>query len=472
MLMTSIHDYLPEPGEVIEFRPTAAALEAAAAAPVTPEPLSYLQENHLRRLLANQEAGRPQSPWLATVFDLPGEFRPEAMAAALEKWVARHTSLLTWFSVDESQELRRHKVPGDAAAFTSVRLDHAETAEEIREHLRARFDADTNPLRWPPFVAGAIVRDDTTTVYYAVDHTHTDGYSVMLVFPELRALYEAELAGTESELPAVGSYLDACVLERERSAEITLESPEARKWLDFWLSGPPPAFPLDLGTEPGRLHPSMAVDLDVFDAAEAEGFSRACKALGAGFSAGWLAALGITAYELAGREQYRGLAVVHTRDEPRWQAAQGWFINLGPVDFPVAGHRDFGQVVKGAQAAFDEAQGLAKVSLLRVAELVPGLDPQGDAAAVPPMVSYLDMRHAPSSGEWDALNVTALVGPGQTADVSMWLNRLANRTYLKAQHPDTDAARASVPRYLEHLKGVLREVARTGQYSIRVAEPL
>lgn len=191
---------------------------------------------------------------------------------------------------------------------------------------------------------------------------------------------------------------------------------------------------------------------------------------GRGGATGPYRVAGITAYELAGREEYRGLAVVHTRDEPRWQAAQGWFINLGPVAFPVAGHRDSGQVVKGAQAAFGEAQGLAKVSLLRVAELVPGLDPQGDAAAVPPMVSYLDMRHAPCSSEWDASNATALVGPGQTADVSMWFNRLANRTYLKAQHPDTDAAHASVPRYLEHLKGVLREIARTGQYEMRVPE--
>ncbi|GHF68917.1 hypothetical protein FHX82_003507 [Amycolatopsis bartoniae] len=454
MLMTTITGYRPEPGRLVEFRATAAADR------VTGEPLSYLQENHVRRLLANRAAGRAQSPWLATVFDLPGEFRPDAMTAALEKWLERHPSLLTYFSLGDGG-LRRHTVVPAGLETVAV----GEVAD-IPGYLHERFDEGTDPLSWPPFVAGAIVREDSATVYYAVDHSHTDGYSVMLVFAELRALYEAEVTGIPAVLPEVGSYVDACVQERALAAELTLESPEARQWLDFWLSGPPPAFPLELDVEPGRFYSSAALDADVFDAAEAERFSRACKENGAGFSAGWLTALAITAYELAGVEQHRGLAVVHTRDEPRWQSAQGWFINLGPVAFPVAG-REFGSVVAGAQAAFDRAQSLARVSLLRVAELLPGLDPQGDAAAVPPMVSYLDMRHAPGAREWASSNVTALVGPGQTADVSMWLNRLAERTYLKAQYPDTPAARTAVPRYVTHLVEVLREIARTGGYRLK-----
>jgi hypothetical protein len=88
------------------------------------------------------------------------------------------------------------------------------------------------------------------------------------------------------------------------------------------------------------------------------------------------------------------------------------------------------------------------------------------------MASYLDMRHAPCAGEWQEANVALLVGPGQTADVSMWLNRLVGRTYLKAQYPDTEAARAAVSRYLEHLVRVLREIARTGRYRISAPVPV
>lgn len=464
MEMTVIDDYRPEPGRVFRFRPAEASVAAAERAPVTGEALSYLQENHLRRLLANERAGRAQSPWLGIVFDLPGRFRPEAMAAALRKWAERHPSLLTWFSED-GEELRRHSVAIGDVAFEA---DEVADPGELNSYLRETFQAHTSPMSWPPFTAGAIVREDSATVYYAVDHSHTDGYSVMLVFAELRALYEAELAGTAADLPEVGSYVEACVLDRERSAKLTLDSPEARQWLDFWLAGEPPSFPLELGTEPAQLYPSVAVDVDVFDAGEAEAFSRACRSHGAGFSAGWLAALGITAYELAGRRSYRGLSVVHTRDEPRWQFAQGWFINLGPVAFAV--EDDFGQVLRGAQKAFTEAQSLATVSLLRVAELVPGFDPQGGAAAVPPMVSYLDMRHAPGSAEWVDRRAAALVGAGHTADVSMWLNRLAGRTYLKVQHPDTPAARESVSRYVTHLCGVLREIARSGDYRLSTGE--
>lgn len=456
MDMVAIEDYRPEPGRVLEFRPAESAVAAARQAPVTGEPLSYLQENHLRRLLANERAGRAQSPWLGIVFDLPGRFVPDAMAAALRKWVERHPTLLTWFSED-GEYLRRHTV-----ALADVAFETTEVARpgELTTYLRDRFRAHTSPMSWPPFTAGAVVREDSATVYYAVDHTHTDGYSVMLVFAELRALYEAELQGTAADLPDTGSYVDACVLDRDRSAKLTLESPETRQWLDFWLAGPPPSFPLELGLEAGRLYPSAAVDIDVFDAAEAEAFSRACRAHGTGFSAGWLAALGITSAELTGDPVYRGLSVVHTRDEPRWQSAQGWFINLGPVTFEIGD--DFGEILRGAQKAFTEAQSLAGVSPLRVAELVPGFDPQGDAAAVPPMTSYLDMRHAPGSGEWTGSRVTALVGAGQTADVSMWLNRLHERTYLKVQYPDTPVARENVHRYVRHLRAVLHQIARRG----------
>ncbi|WP_158890595.1 condensation domain-containing protein [Amycolatopsis anabasis] len=465
MLMTSILDYAPEPGEVVEFRLPDAAVETAADAPEHPAPPSYVQENHIWRRLANQAVGKAQSPWLATVFDLPGRLQPEAMAAALEKWIRRHSTLLTWFSQQEGK-LQRHAVPEELLSLNAVSVGAHETPAAVREHLLDRFDAGTDPLRWPPFVAGAVLRDSSSTVYFAVDHAHTDGYSVLLVFHELRALYQAELAGVEAKLPEVGSYVDACALDRERAAEITAESPEVGRWLDFWLAGPPPAFPLDLGVEDGKSYPSVPIHLDLFDADEADAFSRVCKAHGAGFSAGLLAALGITAYELAGHESYRGLTVVHTRDEPRWQATQGWFINLAPVAFPVAGRASFSEVVGGAQHAFTEAQALAGVSLLRVAELMSGLTVQADPSAVPPMVSYLDCRHAPGSRDWDEADCQALVGPGDSRDVPIWVNRQWERTYLKTRHPDTEVARSTVPHFLNHLRQVLQDLARTGQYRI------
>ncbi len=480
MLMTPITEYAPAPGELTEFLIPEAALRAAAAAPEHPAPPSYVQENHLWRRLANRAAGREQSPWLGVVFDLPGRLDTRAMAAALAAWVRRHPTLLTWFAADPAtRSIRRHAVPPEVLAVEPVARGR-HTSQALRERMRERFDAGTDPLAWPPFVAGAVVHDGPearSTVHLAIDHSHTDGYSVLLVFHELRALYEAELSGTPAKLPETGSYVDYCTLDRERAALLDADAPEVARWRSFFLAGPPRAFPLDLGTEPGRTYPSVPVEMDLFDAAEAEAFAQACKEHGTGFIGGLHAALGLAGHELGGHAAYRGLTVVHTRNERRWLRAQGWFINLAPVEFTVAGDGEgdgegpagdsaavFSRVAGRAHAAFAEAQGLAGVSPLRVAELTPGMTVQADDSAVLPMVSYMDFRHVPGSKDWAEADCNALVGPGRSADVPLWINRLWDRVYLKTRYPDTPTARTTVPRFLAHLRTTLREIARTGDY--------
>ncbi|MEU1312312.1 condensation domain-containing protein [Streptomyces cinnamoneus] len=471
MRMTPIDEYVPDPGELVEFRIPAPVLAAAAEAPEHPAPPSYVQENHIRRLLANRAAGRPQSPWLGVAFDLPGRLDTTAMAAALAAWVRRHPTLLTWFAVD-GDRLRRHAVPAGSVAVEPVPCGRYDSAAAVRDHLKERFDAGTSPLSWPPFVAGAVLPDHdadddadgggTSTVWIAVDHSHTDGYSTLLLFSELRALYEAELTGTDAQLPPAGSYVDHCALDRDRAALVGLDAPEVRRWVEFFSAGPPPGFPLDLGLAPDASHPSVSVEADVFDAAEGEAFAAACKAHGAGFLAGVLAALAVTGHELGGPADYRALTVVHTRDERRWQHTQGWFINLVPVEFTAKG--TFGEVVAEAGRAVAAARELAAVSPLRVLELLPGMTGavQPDAAAVLPIVSYLDCRHVPGSRDWAAANCHGLVGPGHSRNVPVWVNRLWDRTYLKSRYPDTPAARANVPRFMAHLRQVLRTVALTG----------
>ncbi|NKI44711.1 non-ribosomal peptide synthetase [Streptomyces sp. LD120] len=479
MLMTPLPEYVPAPGELVEFRVPEEAVERAAKAPEHPAPPSYVQENHILRRLANSAAGRPQSPWLGIVFDLPGRLDTAAFAAALHTWVLRHRTLLTFFSVHESETadqgtplLRRHEVAEESVAVEAVPLGE-QSGEAVHRHVTETFGSRTDPLVWPPFTASAVVREEgASTVFFAVDHAHTDGFSMILVFAELRALYEAELNGTEAELPEVGSYVDACALDRERASAIRPDSPEVKSWTDFFLGGPMPSFPLDLGVPPGESRPSLSIELDLLTADQAEAFSKACKAQGASFSAGLLTALGITASELAGRPDYRSLAVVHTRDEPRWQFTQGWFINLVPVAFPVSPGGTalgFGEILRGAAGAYAAARELAPVSPLRVAELIPGVSLQSDASTVLPMLSYLDLRHAPGSRDWEAADCNALVGPGPSSEVPIWINRLWDRTYLKTRYPDTPEARENVPRYFAHLKRVLGEIAAHGDYRFTAA---
>ncbi|MFF7726932.1 condensation domain-containing protein [Streptomyces sp. NPDC008001] len=479
MRMTPIADYVLAPGELVEFRIPSPVLRKAAAAPVHPAPPSHLQENHIRRLLANRAADRPHSAWIALAFDLPGRLDAQAMAAALAAWVRRHPTLLTWFAPD-GDRLRRHAVPAEVVAVESVPCGTYASGEALRDRMHASFDAGTDPLEWPPFVAGAVLRGGdadapgrkgqkgqeggSSTVWLAVDHSHSDGYSMLMVFGELRALYEAELTGTPADLPEAGSYVDYCALERERAALIGPDAPAVRRWVEFFSEGPPPAFPLDLGTEPGGAHPGVSLEMDVLDAAGSDAFARACKAQGAGFLAGVLAALAVTGRDLGGPDHYRGLTVLHTRDEHRWQRTHGWFINLAPVRFAAAGR--FAGVVAGAQQALREAREPAGVSPVRVMELVAGVAGavQADATAVLPMVSYVDCRHAPGARDWAGARCTGLAGPGLSPDVPVWVNRLWDCTYLKSRYPDTPVARENVPRFMAHFAEVMRTVARTGDW--------
>ncbi|MEE1802894.1 condensation domain-containing protein [Streptomyces sp. NPDC101062] len=484
--MTPLLELSPAPGELVRFQ-VPGADEAPSA--VSPAPLSYVQENHVRRLLANRAAGRAQSAWVGIMYDVPGRLDTDAMAAALNRWVLRHPTLLTWFSLQEGEEgeggsgIVRRVVDPSAVAVEAASLGPYDSPDAIRDWLLELFDTGTDPLNWPPFVVGSVVRDDVSTVYYAVDHCHSDGLSALLVFSELRALYEAEVAGTVAELPPAGSYVDFCALERERSALLTADSPEVHRWLEFFRAGPPPTFPLDLGTEPGATYPKLSLSVDLLDAAETDAFAKVCRTHGAGFSAGVLGALGISGYELGGHRTYRALSVVHTRDEPRWLLSQGWFINLVPVQFPVAPagsettagteatpadtEPTLADILAGARTAFARARELAGVSPVRVAELVPGLAVQPGAGAVLPMVSYIDLRHAPGSKDWAEANCHGLAGPGTSTDVPIWVNRLWDRTYVKVTYPDTAAARENVPRFLERLRDVLREIARSGEYRVR-----
>lgn len=458
MQMTSLTEYTPLPGELVEFRPADGTLAAAALAPVHPAPPSHLQENHLRRRLANARAGHPQAPWLGAHFDLPGRPDTTALAGALTAWVRRHPTLLTWFAPQDGG-FRRHAVAPETVRFTPVSLGDEVSGADIREHLRTRLVPATDPTAWPPLMATAVLRPTSSTVVLAIDHAHTDALSLQHLFDELRSCYTAELTGTGADLPEAGSYVDFCRLDRDRAARIDAASPEVARWADFLRDGRP-ADPVDLGTEPGRMYPSAALGLDVLTADESDAFARTCRAAGAGFSAGMLAALGLCHHRLGGQETYRALTVVHTRDEPRWERAHGWFINAAPVEFPVR-ERPFADLAGAAQQAFDRARRLGAVTPMRLMELLPQLPGlQLDATQTLPLVSYVDFRHAPGSREWAAHDAGLLFGEGRVQGLHIWVNRLWDRTCSRIEYPNTPLAQEGARRLAVGLRHVMRAVSR------------
>ncbi|MBK0866951.1 hypothetical protein INP57_09050 [Saccharopolyspora sp. HNM0986] len=469
MRMNELSQQEPEPGLLVEWRPTTRTEVAVQQRAEHPAPASPIQESHLRREVANDAAGVAHSSWLGTSFELPGRIDPDAMAAAWRQWVRRHGTMLTWFEPDADGELRRYAIAGDDVEFAPVELGE-HTGPEIREHLLNRFDDAAKALHWPPFVLGAVLRAESSTVYFAVDHGHTDGYSMVLVFDELRRLYEQEITGVDPGLPEVGDHAEFAA--RERAAEIPERSLTAavELWSDFWLSGgkKPAGFPLSLGLADGEAATSRLTEYELFDPRQANVFGRRCREHGGGFAAGLFVALAIASAELAGEETYRTLTPVHTRDEPRWAAAHGWFINLVPIHFELTGSRTFGEVLLQAEQAFARARGIADVPMIKLMQhLGSRLSLDGIEQTVLPMTSFMDGRRIRGHEDWQRADAQVLGGPREETDVMLWVNRAREWTCLLVSHPDTQVAAENVGRYSERVRSVLHRVVEHGDHELR-----
>ncbi|MBB5068673.1 condensation domain-containing protein [Saccharopolyspora gloriosae] len=472
MRMNALREYEPAAGRLVEWRPTESTMDSIGAAREHPAPPSSFQENHIRRSLANDAAGAVHSPWLSTVFDLPGRIDADAMAVAWQQWVRRHGTLLTWFE-DTGDELRRYALDADDVEFAPVEIGDRDGAQ-IRDHLLHRFDGATSALRWPPFVLGAVLREESSTVFFAVDHAHTDGYSIFLVFDELRRLYEQQVGGEPAALPEVGDHAVFAARERGRALEPEAQAAAVRTWSDFWLSGGerPPSFPLPLGLDDGEPRGKLLMERELFDADQANAFGKRCREHRGGFAAGIFAALAIAASELAGAESFRTLTPVQTRDERQWAAAQGWFINLVPLHFSLTGLGTFGEVLTAAEEAFTRARAIADVPVVKLVELLGSqLRLQEDARTVLPIVSFIDLRRIRGGELWEQADAQVLSGPGEGFDVPMWVNRLRGLTYLKASYPDTAVAADNVARYLDRTMAVLHRVIADGDHEFRSAVP-
>ncbi|AOW92202.1 acyltransferase [Rhodococcus sp. WMMA185] len=494
MDLNLITHWIPESGRVVEWRATDASARAAAEAPVDPALPTTMQERHLRRAQQTANKGEPQSPWIGIAFDFPGRLDTEAMTRTLERYILRHDTLHSWFSfedpeadpTDPSNRIRRHVVPSDDIEFAAHVGEIFDSPEQVRDHVAARFANDTSALGWPSFVFGVIEHYDTTqpsvagdsfTLYHAVDHAHSDLQSLVLMFAETRTIYEAELAGTEPELPAPGSYVEYSRLERERAAALTLASPEVQGWIGHLSrnGGTFPSFPLDLGASDAP-KPAIGSRFDLADADECERFGAVCKANGSNFIGGMFAALAITEHELVGRERYIALSPVGTRNDPRFEWSQGWFINLIPVGFELSDSTTFTDLAQRAQEAYHSGKSLGQVSVQQVIETVLAHGGRNAVAqpttlTPPPIVSYIDGRRLPQTEDYVSTRATMIVGGKATQIASIWINRVLEGTWIAISHPDTEEAHRSVATYADQLRTIIKTVARDGDFALSSSKP-
>ncbi|MDV6267150.1 condensation domain-containing protein [Rhodococcus globerulus] len=486
MDLNLITHWRPQPGRVVEWGVTDACAASAAGAEINRDlPPTTMQDRHFRRARIAAENGDPQSPWIGIAFDFDGPLDRAAMTRALTKYVRRHDTLHSWFSFDAAMAdpsdpnfpVRRHVVPPETIDLTYREGQELSDPEDVRALVERKFATETSGLGWPAFVFGAVEhlspQSPGFTLFHAIDHAHTDMYSMVLTYAELRACYAAETTGTDIELPAAGSYAQLGRAEQELSATLTMESPEVHEWLGYLMrsGGSFPGFALPLGAE-DTPKPAIGSRFELADDIECEKFGAVCKENGSNFIGGIFTALAITEFELAGRDKFIALSPVSTRSEAD-TFSQGWYVNLIPVGIDIGEQQTFTQLAEVGQQAYHRGKSLLHVSVQQVIDVV--LAAMGEAGAStgitktltpPPIVSYIDGRRTPGSETYVETNATGIVGGKETQIASMWINRVQTGTWMAISHPDTPTAHESVTRFAKHLANVITTVATQGDYSI------
>ncbi|MCA6092172.1 condensation domain-containing protein [Streptomyces sp. SCA3-4] len=441
MRLTTIDRYLPEPGRVVEFVPSAAALAVAEGAAASAVPPSFNQRFHLAGSTGN---------WLGCAFDLHGTVDVEALRAALERWVRRHGTLCSGFRAGGERFL----VPAERTELVARDAGESGGPEELRAWLAGRLAAACGRLGWPSYLFLVVLRPGGGTVFCGFDHAHVDAYSLAIAVHELRESYAGR------PLPAgVGSFVDHCAREQALAAgpPPAASDPRVRGWAAFFAAcgGTTPSFPAALG-EPA------AQDTDVrrlLDAAGADALEAHCRAAGGGAFAGLLTAFGLAGRSLGAGEELRLCVPLHTRDEERWERAVGWFTTVAPMTVDVTGVTTAVDGAGRVRSAFREARRIASVP---VARLLGTLERNGEFRRVGDdvfMVSYVDYRRLPGAADHIACRAHHVSGVTVADDAQFWLARTHEGLFLRSRHPGTAVARAVVGEFTDAVTAVVREAA-------------
>jgi hypothetical protein len=454
-----LHDWSGPPATLTLWRPSAASMQSAQQAPVSPVPPSYEQEQHLRAYRACEQRREEMARLLIVVWEEPGRCDLRAMSHVVSAHVRRHDTYHSWF--EERGEALVRRALADPGAIQMEPMTHGEvSAEDWRRHAMST----PAPFAWDCFRFGVLQRAGGFTCFASIDHLHADATVIAFLMEEIHAGYSAALDGeTSLRLAPPGRYLDYCTHQRERAAVTTLADPEVMEWVAFLHRnrGRMPPFPLPLGVLDDRCLAEHA-HVDILDEAGAAAFESACHASGARVIGGLLACAALTERELAGSGRYSVVTPTTTRKSPQAFRTTGWCMGVAPIDLDV-GDQTFPELAFIAQEVFDKRLPLANVPIERVLELAAGLPTIRPVATGGVMLSYMDANMPPLSAhiarDWHQANGRVYINQGAAAQVALWFFRTQRGLTLTAAYPANGTARASMQRYVEALGGACRRAA-------------
>lgn len=453
----SIADWVPEPGRVVSWSPSPAALAEARDAPIDPVPASYIQTLHLRNSCAYAARGLRMSRLLITAWNIPGQCDIRDMTYVINAHIRRHDTYHSWFELSDGERVVRRTIrePGRIALLPNR---HGEmTSAQCQEQAAAT----PNPTQWDCFRFMIIQRADHFTFCLSVDHIYIDAMLMGVLFAEIHTMYAA-LAGSKPplRLGEAGSYRDYCVRQHQFTSALTLDSPPVRAWIDFAErnGGSLPDCQLPLGDVSA---PSMIMSQQLLDAQQTAAFETACTAAGVRFSGGVFACAARAEFELTGTETYCAIVPIDTRVAPVDFITTGWFIGFVPIVVPVD-PASFASTARGAQASFDSNRDLAQVPFDRVRELAPWLEAPKHGS---PLLFHLDAGVPPFSAvtnsHLEGLGARVWYDGGTATQLDIRVNRFEKETHVMVLLPNNPVARESVARYMDTLKSVYHKVAES-----------
>lgn len=457
-----VHDWEPGPGTIVTWQPTPASRAKAMKAPVVDVPPSSMQAGHLRGYVDYAERGLDYSRLVMGSWEIPGKCDIRTMTHVINAHARRHETYRSWFEYNGPKDIVRHKIQNPR----DIQLAPVQHGEMTQPEWRELVLSTPTPLEWDCFRFGLIQHENHCSLFAIVDHLHCDPAVVSSLYVEILTNYRALLEGKPPLVMAEpGSHDDFCIREAKTSAEVTVDSPNVRKWIEFAENnrGGLPEFPLPLGEQTLTAGGDIMIE-KLLTPEQTAKFEARCIAAQARFSGGLFGCVAMAHYELTGEETYYGMTPVDKRTSPEEYLSMGWF--TGAVPYTVAiDPNSFEETARSTQESFDDNLDMANVPYERVLELAPWLQRNSSQFF---MTNYMDAGLPPLS----AVVATALKGANATAyndgrnPAYLYFSviRLFDEVSIMVNLPNNPVARESVTRYLEVLKSVFEKAAE-GQYA-------
>ncbi|WP_415854603.1 peptide synthetase [Sinomonas sp. G460-2] len=417
-------------------------------------PISFDQGRHVGR-------GDRAGSWMAVSFRLAQAPSLAALADAWRAAIARHGTLRTVFSLEDSG-VRLHEATVDDGVWREHEVSPGETT---RNALRTLLDAECRPFAAPSYLLAVVLPssaepDPRPTVVLASDHAHVDMWSLLILAHEIRVWADAGDPGLDAPSPgtALADPLPAAFVDHTRALAAMPEAPAEviAHWKEILRAGggAMPVFPLPLG-DVSKPSSAIVEVRDVLDDGQLARLEEQARARGVRILPLVLSELARLFRDIA-NAPLRAVFPVHSRNEPRWRDSVGWYITNAVLDVADPDPAS-------CAAAVEEAVRLGAFPLAPIFDRIGGSEPPGMFA-----LSWLDVRRLPLriDASYEPQFVSAEL---PTDNLMIWFIVNDDGLHLRCRYPNNVVARAAVGAWLDELTARIATAAlspaRSGRWT-------